>query len=228
MDDPTHVRLRPCMAAVDERLQRLQLRRGLAHRGILSALSPPARAAGDRGTPRGAPGARRTSIRGGSPSCRWSAGSRPRRAPGSRWDGERSGSDGPPGRLATDRRPRSRRALPVRRPRGRGSWPRTRRGARIAWPDDTTTAIRWAWDPRAVRGYRSGAGLGDLRGRRLRGELFGVVERRQRHLAVAARESPADEPIREPRILRQCGAVEIAADDLSLHRALGLVPFVVA
>ena len=57
MDDPSHVGLRPCVAAIDERLQRVELRGGLTHRGIVSARQPTSESSG---------GPRNTTRRAGS------------------------------------------------------------------------------------------------------------------------------------------------------------------
>src|SRR3989442_10677356 len=72
-------------------------------------------------------------------------------------------------------------------------------------------------DLRAVLRYRRSLGsrAGDL-GRLIASRLFvGVIERRELHRLVPARERPAQKTVREPRVLRQTRAVQIAADDLA-------------
>src|SRR2546425_11930563 len=85
-------------------------------------------------------------------------------------------------------------------------------------------------DLRAVPRYRhwlrSGAGnLGRLIACRL---FLGVIERRESHRIMPARERRAQKAVREPGVFRQTRAVQIAADDLALHRALRLVLAVIA
>src|SRR5207253_8933080 len=63
---------------------------------------------------------------------------------------------------------------------------------------------------------------------RARGELIAVVEWIQSYVPVSLCDRPPQETVREPRVFRKSGSVEIAANHFSLHRALGLVLTVVA
>src|SRR5439155_53548 len=71
-------------------------------------------------------------------------------------------------------------------------------------------------------------GLRDLRRLCASGELRFVVEPRELHVRVTSLERPLQQAIREPGVLRQTRAVEVAADHSPLDGALGLVLAVVA
>src|SRR6266550_6251260 len=79
--------------------------------------------------------------------------------------------------------------------------------------------------------YRSTAlrpGAGHLTRLGPRRCLVSVIERIERGVLVPPIESPYEEPIRKPRVLRQARPMEVAADHVPLNGALGLVLAVVA
>src|SRR5207245_6043442 len=57
--------------------------------------------------------------------------------------------------------------------------------------------------------------------------LLAVIERDEPHRSVPSLQRPAEKAIGEPGVLRKARAVAVGADDLALHRALGLVLAVV-
>ncbi len=59
------------------------------------------------------------------------------------------------------------------------------------------------------------------------GLLYRVVQRRQLDITVAAAESGSQEPVGEHRVLGQQGAVQVAADGVTVDGPFGAVPPVV-